>query len=90
MFWVGVAAGVVVVLIFAVVQGAGHPQTADVLLLAAVALGGLGYAEGGRLARELGGWRVICWALVLSAPFLVLPVALALPRSLASALRRRQ
>ncbi|MGI8508850.1 MAG: DMT family transporter [Gemmatimonadaceae bacterium] len=80
LFWVGVVAGVIAVLIFAAVQGAGHPQTADLLLLAAVAFAGLGYAEGGRLARELGGWRVICWALVLSAPFLVLPVALSLPR----------
>jgi len=80
-FWLGVAAGVVAVLVFAAVQGAGRPRAADLLLLAAVALGGLGYAEGGRLARELGGWRVICWALLLAAPFLVLPVALSLPRS---------
>jgi len=79
-FWGAVVAGVAAVLVFAAVQGAGHPRAADALLLAAVALGGLGYAEGGRLARELGGWRVICWALLLAAPFLVLPVALSLPR----------
>lgn len=78
-FWIGVTAGVATVLVFAVVQGAGRPHAADALLLAAVALAGLGYAEGGRLARELGGWRVICWALLLAAPFLALPVALALP-----------
>jgi len=80
-FWIGVVAGVIAVLVFALVQGAGRPQAADLLLLASVVLGGLGYAEGGRLARELGGWRVICWALLLAAPFLVLPVALSLPRS---------
>ena len=34
----------------------------------------LGYAEGGRLAREMGGWQVICWALVLSSPLLLGPV----------------
>src|SRR5271165_2404199 len=28
-----------------------------------------GYAEGGLLAREMGGWRVICWALVTVLPF---------------------
>ncbi len=78
-FWVGVVAGAIAVVSFAAVQGAGRPQAADLLLLAAVVLGGLGYAEGGRLARELGGWRVICWALLLAAPFLVLPVALSLP-----------
>ena len=41
---------------------------------AAVGLGALGYAEGGRLAREMNGWRVICWALVLVAPLLIVPV----------------
>lgn len=78
-FWLGCAAGVVAVLIFAAVEGAGVPQPADALLLAAVILGGLGYAEGGRLSREIGGWRVICWALVLSAPILLVPVVLAWP-----------
>jgi drug/metabolite transporter (DMT)-like permease len=43
-------------------------EPADLLLLAAVALCGLGYAEGGVLARDLGGARTICWALVLSLP----------------------
>jgi drug/metabolite transporter (DMT)-like permease len=30
----------------------------------------LGYAEGGALAQEIGGWRVISWSLVIFAPFL--------------------
>lgn len=77
-FWFAVFAGVVAVLIFAVVQGAGQPQFADLLLLGAVASAAVGYAEGGRLARDLGGWRVICWALLISAPVLIVPVALAI------------
>lgn len=76
-FWLAVVAGVVAVLIFAVVQGAGRPQFADLLLLGAVVAAAIGYAEGGRLARDLGGWRVICWALLISAPVLIIPVALA-------------
>jgi drug/metabolite transporter (DMT)-like permease len=76
-FWFAVIAGVVAVLIFAVVQGAGQPQFADLLLLCAVIAAAVGYAEGGRLARDLGGWRVICWALLISAPVLIIPVALA-------------
>jgi len=72
-FWLACGAGVVAVLIFAAVQGAGRPQPADALLLGAVLLAGLGYAEGGRLSRELGGWRVICWALLLAAPVLAIP-----------------
>ncbi|MDQ2655117.1 MAG: DMT family transporter [Chloroflexota bacterium] len=77
-FWFAVAAGVAAVLVFAVVQGAGQPQFADLLLLCAVASAAVGYAEGGRLARDLGGWRVICWALLISAPVLIIPVALAI------------
>ncbi len=77
-FWLACLAGTAAVLAFAAAEGAGRPRAADLLLLAAVALGALGYAEGGRLARELGGWRVISWALLLAAPFLAAPVALAI------------
>ena len=84
-FWLSCAAGVVAVGIFAITEGAGRPQLGDLLLLGAVALAALGYAEGGNLAKEIGGWRVICWALLLCAPFLVVPVALSLPHSLLSA-----
>jgi len=74
-FWLASGAGLVAVLAFAASQGAGAPQPADGLVLIAVALGALGYAEGGALARDLGGWQTICWALVLSMP-LVAPLAL--------------
>jgi drug/metabolite transporter (DMT)-like permease len=75
-FWVASLAGLVAVLAFAASQGAGRPSGADVLVLVAVALGAVGYAEGGSLAREMGGSRVICWALVLSLP-LTLPLGVA-------------
>ncbi len=75
-FWMASAAGLVCVLIFAMAQGAGRLTAGDGLVLLAVAAGALGYAEGGALARELGGWRVICWALVLALPVLVPVVAL--------------
>jgi drug/metabolite transporter (DMT)-like permease len=71
-FWVASAAGLAAVLAFAAAQGAGIGG-GDLLVLAAVALGAVGYAEGGALAREMGGSRVICWALVLSLP-VTLPV----------------
>jgi drug/metabolite transporter (DMT)-like permease len=67
-FWLSSAAGLAAVLVFAATQGAGLLSGGDVLILGAVALGAIGYAEGGVLARELGGWRVICWAVLLSAP----------------------
>ncbi len=68
-------AGLVAVLVFAGAQGAGLPSAADGLVLIAVAFGALGYAKGGALSRELGGWQTICWALVLSLP-LTVPVTL--------------
>lgn len=67
-FWFAAAAGLLCVLAFAAAQGAGTLELADALLLAAVLLCALGYAEGGALARELGGVQVICLALVLSLP----------------------
>ncbi len=73
-FWVACTAGTVAVFFFASVEGAGMPRVGDLFALLAVLLGSLGYAEGGALSRELGGWRVICWALVFAAPFVSLVV----------------
>jgi drug/metabolite transporter (DMT)-like permease len=70
-FWLVSAAGLAAVLAFAAAQGAGRPTPGDGLVLLAVAAAAVGYAEGGALSRELGGWRVLCWALVLSAPVLL-------------------
>src|SRR5207302_5419985 len=68
-FWLACAAGVVLVLAFAWTQGLGRISSWDLLLLLALLLAGLGYAEGAALSRELGAWPTICWALVVSAPF---------------------
>jgi drug/metabolite transporter (DMT)-like permease len=77
LFWIAGAGGLVAVFAFLFTSGAVHGalSTADLFLLAAVVLCGLGYAEGGALARELGGARTICWALLLSLPVTV-PVTL--------------
>jgi drug/metabolite transporter (DMT)-like permease len=70
-FWLASFAGLVAVLAFAATAGAGVLSGGDVMILVAVALAAIGYAEGGALARELGGWRVICWAVVLAVPVTV-------------------
>jgi drug/metabolite transporter (DMT)-like permease len=80
-FWLASVAGSAVVVGFALLSGAGGLEWADLLLLGAVAAGAVGYAEGARLARSLGSWQVICWALVLAAPFIAAPVALSVWRS---------
>lgn len=75
-FWLASALGLIAVLVFIVLTGGvgGGLNAADLYLLGAVVLGGLGYAEGGALARELGGARTICWALVVCLP-LTVPVS---------------
>jgi drug/metabolite transporter (DMT)-like permease len=70
-FWAAAAAGFAAVVAFAAARGAHGIQLADGYMLASVVLCGLGYAEGGRLSRELGGAQTICWALVLSLPLTV-------------------
>ncbi|ACC71293.1 DMT family transporter [Paraburkholderia phymatum] len=74
-FWASAVAGSAIVVAFALQAGGGAFQAGDLLMLVAVGIGALGYAEGARLARQIGGWQVICWALVVSAPFLLVPVA---------------
>ena len=56
-FWLACAFGMVTVLVFAVVQGAGRISVADLWLLAAVGSAALGYAEGGALARDWAAGR---------------------------------
>jgi drug/metabolite transporter (DMT)-like permease len=73
LFWLCAAFGSAVVVAFAAWHGRGSPQAGDVLLLLAAAAAAIGYAEGGRLARTMGGPQVISWALVLAAPFLAVP-----------------
>jgi drug/metabolite transporter (DMT)-like permease len=83
-FWLFSAIGSALVAGFALTQSSMTASPiGDGLMLAAVIVCGLGYAEGAVLSRTLGGWQVISWALVLSLP-LMLPLALILmPTSLA-------
>ncbi len=54
MFWLASGLGVIAVIVFAFVQGAGAIQSGDALLFLAIVLLSLGYAEGGKATRELG------------------------------------
>ncbi|GAA5481970.1 hypothetical protein Hsar01_01185 [Haloferula sargassicola] len=74
-FWIWSGAGSATVLAFALSEAGGKATPADAALLAAVACAAIAYAEGGRLSRELGGWQVMCWTLVLGFPLLIGPTA---------------
>jgi len=83
-FWIFSCLGSAFVAGFALAQGLTASPIGDALMLAAIIVCGLGYAEGAKLSRMLGGWQVISWALVLSLPVMV-PLAIMLrPVSFAS------
>ncbi len=71
-FWIFSVLGSALVVGYAVSQGLTASPTGDLLMLAAIVACGLGYAEGAKLSRSLGGWQVICWALVLALPLMAL------------------
>lgn len=70
-FWIAAFSGSLIVIAFAVWQGGGALQLADLALLGGVMAAAMGYAEGGRLAQSMGGVQAIAWALVLSTPLLL-------------------
>lgn len=78
-FWIFSVLGSLLVMGFALTQSAAVSLTGDVLMLAAVVVCGLGYAEGAKLTRVLGGWQVISWALILSLPFMLIALLITMP-----------
>ncbi|MGX1515054.1 DMT family transporter [Streptomyces collinus] len=77
-FWIAALAGAAAVIAFTVQQSGGALTSADAYLFAALLVCAAGYTEGGRLAREMPGWQVIGWALVLCLPLTVPMAAVAL------------
>ncbi|WIF66901.1 DMT family transporter [Metapseudomonas otitidis] len=82
-FWGFSVLGSLLVVGFAVAQGLTASPRGDLLMLLAIVVCGLGYAEGARLSRSLGGWQVICWALVLALPVMLALALYRLPASVA-------
>jgi drug/metabolite transporter (DMT)-like permease len=80
-FWLFSIVGSLLVVGFAAAQGISAAPAGDLLMLGAIILCGLGYAEGASLSRRLGGWQVISWALVLSLPVMAGLAAWTLPQS---------
>ena len=67
-FWLFSTLGAVTVAGFAFSRDGASSLTGDLLMIVAILVCGLGYAEGARLSRQLGGWQVITWALILALP----------------------
>ncbi|WP_145739759.1 DMT family transporter [Saccharopolyspora dendranthemae] len=77
-FWIAAGLGALATVAFAALQGLGGLHLADLLLFGAVVAAAVGYAEGGLLARELGAWQTVSWALVLAAPVMVVLTAISI------------
>jgi drug/metabolite transporter (DMT)-like permease len=68
-FWIYAILGTFLIGLFSAYRSGFHSvEKADLLLVAAFIACSYGYAEGSLLAREMGGWLVICWALVTVLP----------------------
>ncbi len=83
-FWFFSLLGSLLVAGFAASQGLNASLTGDLLMLSAIIVCGLGYAEGAALSRSLGGWQVICWALLISLPFMLVLTLFTMPATFAN------
>ncbi|WP_182812616.1 DMT family transporter [Bacillus sp. ME78] len=77
-YWIASIISTITVLLYAVYLGLGQLQMGDIALIAAVLILGLSYAEGGKLSKDLGSWKVIAWANLIGAPFFIIPVGLSI------------
>lgn len=80
-FWLFSGLGGAAVAGFALSQSGRGSLLGDVLMVVAILLCGLGYAEGATLSRRLGGWQVISWALLLSLPLMAAVALVTMPGS---------
>lgn len=82
-FWVFAVAGAAIVATYALLQNADISLIGDAYMVAAIIVCGLGYAEGAKLSKRLGGWQVISWALILSLPIMFTVALIYAPKSFA-------
>ncbi|MBB1150500.1 MULTISPECIES: DMT family transporter [unclassified Myroides] len=82
LFWLFALLGSGLVVAFAYAQQATSSITGDLLMLAAIILCGLAYAEGAVLTKSMGGSQVISWAIIYALPILLPCLFFFLPPSL--------
>ncbi|MGN2483869.1 DMT family transporter [Acinetobacter calcoaceticus] len=81
-FWIFAVLGSAVVFVYMFfISGDTSLGIGDFYMLMAIIFCGFGYAEGGVLSRKIGGWQVICWALILSLPFMLFLTIFYMPTS---------
>ena len=78
-FWAAAAVASMTVMAFILISSGQLIEIGDLAMLGAVVLGSIGYVSGARMSAQIGSWQTICWANVVAAPFLVIPVMLTAP-----------
>ena len=78
-FWLAAIGGGAMVCWFALRTGGGQIAIGDAFLFAAVAAAAIGYAVGGELSRTMDGALVICWALAIALPMVLIWAIFAVP-----------
>tara|TARA_R110000751_G_scaffold41273_1_gene96980 strand:+ start:1020 stop:1958 length:939 start_codon:yes stop_codon:yes gene_type:complete len=81
-FWLFSGLGSALICGYALRNGLHGALKGDLLMLAAIVVCGLGYAEGATLSRKMGGWQVICWALVAAVPLMLVLLVFTMPDDL--------
>lgn len=81
-FWFFSVIGSLLVMGYALSQGGASSISDDLFMIASVIVCGLGYAEGATLTKALGGWQVICWALIVSLPPMLILGFILMPEEL--------
>ncbi len=81
-FWGLSLLGAGLVVAFTLLASEITPGIGDLWLALAAVCAACGYTVSGRLSRDLAGWEVIAWALVLTAPLSVTATLLAAPGGL--------
>ena len=72
-FWAMAALGCVLVVSFAVLESGRIPDLSNAAIFLAVIGASVGYTEGAKLTKSLGGWQTISWSLALSVPLAGIP-----------------
>lgn len=79
-FWIFAILGAMSVIAYMTTQDTSQSfHLGDFYMLISILLCGLGYAEGGQLSKTFGGWQVICWALIIAFPVMLILMIYTLP-----------
>ncbi|UXM95484.1 DMT family transporter [Bartonella sp. HY329] len=72
LFWFFAIIGSLCIVAYSLLQGFSAAPMGDIYMLLAIISAGLGYAEGAKLSRRLGGPLVISYALIVSLPLMII------------------